>query len=179
MRRVSILGSLAVALLVLAAVGFAGRSTVAQEDATPVATTHPLVGVWVIDTDVDDPTNGPGVVTVGADGIWHEVDSDGTSGFGAWRATGARTAEVVFVYPGEEGTVLIRATIEVAEDGRSFTAPYTVEFVSPDGTATGQYGPGSAVANRLDAEAPGPPVGTLEDLFGSSAASPAAGTPAP
>lgn len=175
MYRMSLLGLLAVVLLALTAGGFGGRGTVAQEDATPVAAGHPLVGAWIIDTDADDPSNAPGVVTVGADGTWSEVDSDGTTGLGAWRATGDRTANLVILYPSEEGSLQVRATVDVAADGQTFTASYTIAFMNLDD----QYGPGTATATRLEVEAPGTPVGTFEDLFGAFEGSPEAGTPAP
>ena len=66
----------------------------------------------------------------------------------------------------EEGAFRIRASIEVAADGQSFTASYTLELLDPaTGEGMGEYGPGTATGTRLMAEAPGTPVGSLEDLF--------------
>ena len=174
-RRSSLFALLA---LVLAVLGLAPLAR--AQDATPAAMAgHPLVGAWVLDTNADDPANAPGVATVAADGTFHEVDSDGSSGLGTWRPTGDRTAELVIVYPGEEGAFWIRVTLEVAADGRSFTASYTAELVGTDGAGTGQYGPATATGTRLEAETPGVPVGTLEDLFAQfGAGTPEAGTPA-
>jgi hypothetical protein len=63
------------------------------------------------------------------------------------------------------GAFVVRASIEVDETGDTFTAQYTGEFVTPDGTRTGEYGPGTATANRITVEEMGTPVGPLEVLF--------------
>jgi hypothetical protein len=113
-----------------------------------------------------------------ADGTYHEVDPDGTSGLGAWRATGETTMDLTILYPGEDGTTHIRATVEMAADGQSFIASYTFELVGIDGISTGEYGPGEAAGTRLAIEAPGTPVGSMADLFAQFGGTPEA-TPAP
>ena len=182
MHRASIRVSLlAVALL---AVGVAGGGAVAHDDATPAGGHplggHPLVGTWVIDPD---PSSGAAssAAAFAADGTYSEIDPDGASGLGAWRATGERTADVVIVFPEEEGSVRIRASVEADADGRSFAASYTFEFLDRGGTGAGEYGPGEATAVRLEAEGPGTPVGTLQELFTQfeqTQGTPAAATPA-
>ena len=169
MRPVSILVSLlGVVLLAVVVSGTALHGTAAQ-DATPTAGAslagHPLVGTWIVDTDAATPDDATSVITVGADGTYQEVDPDGTVGLGTWGPTGERTAVLTILFPDESSTLLTRATVEVATGGQGFTAAYTFEVVGPDGTPTGEYGPGQAIGLRVEAEAPGTPVGTLEELF--------------
>jgi hypothetical protein len=173
MRRAPLLLSLAVVVLLGLAV--AGRGAVAQE-ATPVVApggVHPVVGSWLADTDTDDPANPPSLLVFHADGTYVEVEADG-AGAGSWAATGERTADLTIVFlegdGGDEGggggMVTIRAAVEVAADGQSLTAQYTIEFTAPDGTSTGQYGPGGVTGTRIAVEPMGTPLGSFEDLFG-------------
>ena len=37
------------------------------------------------------------------------------------------------------GLAIIRGTVEVAADGLTFTAPYTLEVIAPDGTKSEHY----------------------------------------
>ena len=74
--------------------------------------------------------------------------------------------EGVGTFDVEEGGGIIRASIEVAPDGQSFTATYTLEFIDQEtGEGSGEYGPGTATGTRLAVEGPGTPVGSFEDLF--------------
>ena len=148
-----------------------GRGATAQE-ATPAAMGgHPLVGTWLLDTNADDPGNAPEVTIFTADGAYISVDAEGFPNHGVWEATGERTANLTIVSPGQEedgafaGTFMVRATVEVDETGNAFTAQYTGEFVAPDGVGTGEYGPGTATATRIEVEAMGTPTGPLEVLF--------------
>lgn len=140
---------------------------------------HPLVGAWLLDTNADDPTNGPEVTIFTADGAYISVDAEGFPNHGVWEATGARSIGLTIVSPGMEeegfaGKFVVRASIEADETGDSFTAQYTGEFVTPDGTETGEYGPGTATATRITVEVMGAPAGPIEVLFGEgeAAASP-------
>jgi hypothetical protein len=178
MRRFIVLLSMVVVALSLMVTS--GRGSTAQE-ATPTAMDgHPLVGTWLLDTNADDPANGPEVTVFTADGAYISVDAEGLPNHGVWEATGARTAGLTIVSPGMEeetfaGTFVVRATIEVDETGDAFTAQYTGEFVTPDGTRTGEYGPGTATATRIEVEEMGTPAGPLEVLFegeGEAAATP-------
>ena len=141
MRRFMIL-SLAVAVMLVSV----GPGAVGQE-ATPAgmrAADHPIVGAWRWTNSPDDPV----LYTYAIfhdDGTYVEVAGNST-GIGAWEPTGERTAEVGYFYqniapsPGgfEPGTVLIRATVEVAESGDSATATYGVEVQAPDDTVVFQ-----------------------------------------
>jgi hypothetical protein len=85
-------------------------------------------------------------------------------------ATGATSAGLTVTEqnPPDEGggTITIRATIEVAPDGQSLTADFTVEVSGIEGMPTGEYGPGSVTGTRVVVEPMGTPVGSLDELFG-------------
>ncbi len=165
-----------VAVLLLAAVAVGVGSRALAQEATPAAMgEHPLVGTWLLDTNADDPTNAPEVTIFTADGAYISVDAEGFPNHGVWEATGERSATLTIVSPGMEeeafaGTFVVRATAEVDETGDAFTAQFTGEFIEPDGTATGEYGPGTATATRIAVEPMGTPAGPLEALFEEEAA---------
>ena len=98
-------------------------------------------------------------------------DANGSVSLGVWEATGEQTATLTIVAAeGDDdgtnyGTIIIRATIEVNADGGSFTPEYTFEFIDPDGTSSGEAGPGFAIGERVVVEAPGTPVMTMEEMF--------------
>ena len=176
MRRFAVLASVIAAMLLGLLALQAQPVTIAQE-ATPAGMGgHPLVGTWLLDTNTADPANGPEVTIFTADGAYISVDAEGFPNHGVWEATGERTAALTIVSPGMEeegvfaGTFMVRASVEVDETGDSFTAQYTGEFVTPDGTKTGEYGPGSASATRIAVEPMGTPAGPIEVLFQDEAA---------
>ncbi len=168
------------AVIVIGIAGFDLRTSATAQEATPTTMSgHPLVGTWLLDTNADDPANAPEVTIFTADGAYISVDAEGFPNVGVWEATGERTAGLTIVSPGMEeeafaGTFVVRASIEVDEAGDRFTAQYTGEFVAPDGTETGEYGPGTATATRITVEEMGPPAGPIEILFeeGEAAATP-------
>lgn len=159
------------------------RPSATAQEATPTAMSdHPLVGVWLLDTNADDPANAPEVTVFTADGAYISADAEGVPNHGVWEASGERTATLTIVMPGMEerafaGTFIVRATVEVDETEDAFTAQFTGEFVEPDGTETGEYGPGTATATRIAVEAMGTPAGPIEVLFEEEEA--AHSTPAP
>jgi hypothetical protein len=131
---------------------------------------HPLVGTWILNTNVDKPSKPPTLASFGAAGIYSQVAADGAVGIGAWQATGERTAELTFHELGSEdgnyrGMVTIRAALEAAAHGQSLTATYTLEITDPDGTGPGQYGPVTVTGTKVVVEPMGTPVGSIEDLF--------------
>ncbi len=163
------------AVIVIGIAGFDLRTSATAQEATPtIMSGHPLVGTWLLDTNADDPANAPEVTIFTADGAYISVDAEGFPNHGVWEATGEQTAGLTIVSPGMEeafaGTFLVRASIEVDETGDSFTAQYTGEFVAPDGTETGEYGPGTATATRISVEEMGTPAGPIEVLFEEAAA---------
>lgn len=158
-------------------VGLGYRPAVAQE-ATPAGMSgHPLVGAWMMDGDANDPANPLELIVFTADGLYIGADAFGGNTIGAWEPTGARTAVITLAFPlsggdAPGGLVQVRGTVEVAEDGQSFTAPYTLEVVGPGGARSGEYGPGAATGTRMVIEPMGEPRGTLAELFGSMSATP-------
>ena len=159
------------AAIALIVVVFAlGAARIAAAQGTDSDAAHPLVGTWLLDTDVDDPENPPEVDIFTADGGVISVDSAGETILGVWEPTGDTSATITFVSPSAEeetyfGLFMIRADVEIDESGDAFDATYTFEVIDPDGNSAGEYGPGNAAATRISAEAPGNPIGTLEDLF--------------
>ena len=143
---------------------------VVAQDGTPgAAGVHPIVGTWLL-TPVSDEEP-PTLATFHQDGTAIEIVPGGSTGVGAWMATGPSSVTLTLRYhevgpEGFAGAAILRASIEVAADGNTFTATFTGEFILPDGTASGQYGPGTGTGERIVPEAPGEPVGPFEALFG-------------
>ncbi len=155
------------------------------QEATPTARTgHPLVGAWILDRDMTHPTNPQQLIVATADGLYLGVDYGGRTTVGVWEATGPRTAAVTLRGTAPDqgvpfvGLAIIRGTVEVAEDGLSFTAPYTLEVVGPDGTQSGEYGVTTARGTRItvedvaELEDMGVPVGALDEMNDATSATP-------
>ncbi len=171
---------LAISLLATIALVLGFAVTTAQDAAPHELASHPLVGTWVLDTNVDDPADAPEMIVVSADGGYISVDAEGTTTVGVWEATGDWTANLTVSTPqltsdgSFGGTIVLRAAVEVEPSGNAFTATYTFELVWPDGAHTGEHGPGSAQGTRLVAEPVGTPVGSLSEIFeGVAEATPA------
>ncbi len=176
MRRIAAF-VVVVAVLLLATVAVGVGSRALAQEATPAAMgEHPLVGTWLLDINADDPTNAPEVTIFTADGAYISVDAEGFPNHGVWEPSGERTITLTIVTPEIEddgtfaGTFTIRATGEVDETGDAFTAQFIGEYVAPDGTGSGEYGPGTATATRIAVEPMGTPAGPLEALFEEEAA---------
>ena len=60
------------------------------------------------------------------------------------------------------------ASIEVAPDGQTLTADFTIQFTG-EGAPEGEFGPGTVTGTRVSVEPMGTPAGSLEDLEGSFA----------
>lgn len=179
MRRFIAPVTLVVVLVAWAAIA-RGTTTSAQDDAD--LADHPLVGAWMIDTDGTDPENTPSLAVFSSDGLYVQHDYDGSAAVGSWEATGDDSAAMTAhqQFPGDDGefggTAVIRAEIEVAEDGETLTATYTAEFLNPDGTTSGELGPGEAEGTRIGVEPMGSPVASFEEAFAEEGA---AATPEP
>jgi hypothetical protein len=141
-------------------------ATETTDAAEPSTAPHPLVGAWLM-VDASDP-EAPFAASFSSDGIYQDSDPEG-AGLGAWEPTGPTSAAltlVIFSPPDEGGGMItIRATIEVAADGQTFTGDYTIE-AGFEGAPPGEFGPGSVTATRIAVEPMGSPVGSLDDLFG-------------
>jgi hypothetical protein len=183
MRRLSIFVSvLLIAIVGIMAAGHSFTSVQAQSSTSMAG--HPLVGSWNANTDVSNPSNPPSLFIFTSDGIYTEVDADGTTAIGSWQATGPNTANLTALEHQTDdngkfvGTLIIRASITVSADGQSFTAPYTLELTPPlaGGTSTGQAGPGMASGTKIAVEPMGTPVMTIQEFENGG---PSQATPAP
>jgi hypothetical protein len=174
MRRLSFLVSILVLVLTSMLLASSAQVGTAQEGTPSTFPAHPVVGTWVFDTDAADPANVLSYAAFHADGTYGEVHPLVGVGVGAWRPTGARTADLTIVFQDVDpspagvapGTLVIRAAVEVDPTGDALTAPFTSEGWGPDGTVlfTNAF---TATATRLVVEPMGP-LGT-----------PVAGTPTP
>jgi hypothetical protein len=103
---------------------------------------------------------------------------EGEVGLGVSEPTGPTSAALTFSNQGPSeqggGSLTIRATIEVAPDGQSLTADYTVEVSGVEGVPPGEYGPGSVTGTRVVVEPMGTPVGSLESSSAPSRRAPRA-----
>jgi len=134
---------------------------------------HPLVGAWIVDPTPQDPDDPPDLFVFAPGGIAVTGITQGT-GVGAWQSTGERTADLTMVAPalhpevGFQGFFTGRGSIDVAEDGQSFTGTSTIELPVEIqdilGLPAGQLGPREFTGRRISAEAPGEPVAPLPDL---------------
>jgi len=159
----------------------ASHLVTAQDNATATQD-HVLVGAWLAFTDADATNSAPSVLVFHDDGTYSETTIGDNGGEetsqGVWQPTGEFTADLTIVNiitTGEAtyGTLVVRAAVQVSEDGTSFTASYTLEILGA-GTMPGQYGPGNANGTRIEVDPMGTPVGSVDELYGQSEG---AGTP--
>jgi hypothetical protein len=173
MRRLVVLFSVATLSLVGGVIGTSAVASASTDTTVPfdsATEAHPMVGTWAL-SDTTDPENpSTFVAAFSSDGTFVQVE-EGETGVGVWEPTGPTSAALTFsdTDPPEEGggTFTIRATIEVAPDGQSLTADYTVEVSGVEGVPTGEFGPGQVTGTRVVVEPMGTPVGSLDELFGS------------
>ena len=112
-----------------------------------------------------DPTAAPTQAVFHADGTYIQVQGTAV-GVGSWEPTGPNTGDMTFAQymaddTGAFGVATVRATVTVAADDGNLTAVFTVEYVGPDGAATGQMGPGAGSGTRIAVEPMGSPVAPL------------------
>jgi hypothetical protein len=169
-----------VPLVVVALAGWAalgrGSGAVAQDVTPSDLAGHPIVGAWLLDVAADDPTNPPALAIFHDDGTYLQADADGSTGVGAWEATGADTAALTALFHGQDeaggfaGATKVRAIVEVADVGDTLTAEYTLEFVGPDGAGSGEIGPATATAERIAVEPMGSPVASMAEAMAAAEA---------
>lgn len=180
MRRISIF--LAAVVLAGAIIPFWGRFGAAQTDAV---NGHPAVGSWLVESDPDLAAISIRTLVVGADGTALAISSvapNGSTGAGVWEPTGDSSAILTFTLVTDgPAYIVLRASIDIAADGQSFTGTFTDEAIfdptSPEGTG-GEIGPGRLTGTRLTAQAPSTPVASFEEFFGVPEGTPSA-TPVP
>ena len=124
---------------------------------------HAVVGAWWTANDAPGPGVESAYVVFHADGTYLEADPNIGVGLGVWQATGARTADVTYIFQDIDpepattapGTVTVRQAVTVDAAGDAFTAPLTVEVRLPDGTVvfTAAY---TARGTRMTVEPIGP-----------------------
>lgn len=167
MRRTSVILLASVVLLVVVVllgtilIGSGGPAT--AQDTNPA--THPLVGSWVLDSDVDDPNNLPEMVTFFADGTAILTAPDGPIAHGTWASTDDATADATFLLVSQKGyRVLVRFNVGVTEDGQGFVASYTNEYFTASDVSSGEIGPRVAEGSSIGVAGPGTPVASYEDF---------------
>ncbi len=141
---------------------------------------HAAVGSWNVESDPGDAEYSPRLITLHADGTALFVSGRQTVGLGTWSSMSDATVAVSFAATTDGPSyILIRAQLEVAADGESFTGSYTIEAIfDPAGAeSSGEVGPGTLTGARLAAESPGTPIASFEEFFPSPDGSPEA-TPA-
>ena len=160
--------AVASALVVLLALMALGPSAQAQDDEMAMMATHPAVGSWSIDPEVEDPDNTPEFTVLSPDGTVVTVNPESGPSVGSWTASGDQTADLSMLAPAVDpeagflGLITIRASITVADYGQTFAGTYTLEFpAGPEGVfpPPGEYGPAEVTGERIKVELMGEPVG--------------------
>lgn len=156
-----------VAALMVGLLVFGSAWQVSAQDSAP--SPHPAVGGWHVTSDPTDPLLSLLTTVLMADGTLVNITGGDTSPtVGVWAPTSETTADLTIIATTDgPAYVLIRASIEVAPDGQSFTGTYTNQFVfDPAGEGmSGQVGPGTLTAERLTVEGPGTPEASFADIF--------------
>ena len=116
---------------------------------------HPFVGAWEVWSGDDTPS----ITVISNDGTL--IDIDDPPGGGVWAPTGESTADVLI----RSGDVVVRAAVEVAEDGQSFSGSFTIEappaIAEAAGMPAGEVGPVEVSGARINVEPMGDPVAPM------------------
>jgi hypothetical protein len=173
----------AIIALVVALGGIASNGMleprIAAQDATPSSLEgHPLVGTWMVDTDIATDTDLPEIGIFTSDGTVFGLGATRWVS-GAWEAadesTGAVTMAGVFAANGG-GYVVLRGDHVVDETGNAWSCDCTFTIVGPDGSVV-TSGMASAHATRLPIEsvdAAGMPLAGFPTWSPAAEATPAA-----
>lgn len=181
---------LAVAALLLVAIGFGFRALdpfgpgaeqpssipaavapLASPAATPFPRAHhPIIGAWLIDMEPWNPGHNVHYVIFDADGTFTAYEDFSGVSIGTWRATGERTAELVFVAQHPTSLDTFEPAFEVPVsmlEGNPLTSwmSFEVDESGNSFTASGYYEPrntsGDVVVHFEYAdESPGDPIVT-------------------
>lgn len=137
----------------LAAGGLRDLGTAAHQAAPDDLAGHPLIGTWIVDTNVDTETDAPEIGIFTADGSTFGLGASRWVS-GAWEAaddsTGSVTIAGVFDANGG-GYVVVRGPHEVDATGNAWTCTCTFTVVAADGTVL-DSGTATAHATRLPIE---------------------------
>jgi uncharacterized cupredoxin-like copper-binding protein len=172
MRRVR--APLVIAAAIILAATAIGTAVRAQEEGA-AASEHPLLGSWIVDATPTVADDGPELETFHLEGSVRGVGPQGAT-VGSWEPTGARSADVTLVGPFTDpesgafvGLGIVRGSIEVAEDGQTFTGTYTFEppaaFAAAVGIAEGQLGPSDVSGMRIAVEPMGEAVAPIPEVL--------------
>lgn len=175
MHRTRLTSLLALGVLVATLLGGAHLATAQSQDPA----NHPAIGAWTVESAPADVVANFRVIALAPGGIASVIATgqgeDPIAALGAWEATGDTSAILTFtMVTNGPAYIVIRASLDFADDGASFTGAYTMEAVfDPAGGGTGgEIGPGILSGTRLVAEAPGTPASSFEDFFGIPEATP-------
>jgi hypothetical protein len=180
MRRIMGLTFVVIAVIALAWTTGALSSTSAQDTVSDTLEGHPLVGSWLVDTDITTETDAPQLGIWTSDGIMIGPGDGATAG--TWQAADEHTGLVSFIgpFPDGSGSIVVRGPHTVDDAGETWTAPYSWTIVAPDGSvldsgestargiriqedpnlaASAPYGAGTALAN-MPTWAPASPEAT-------------------
>jgi hypothetical protein len=156
--------------------GGAHLATAQEED--PAA--HPAIGTWMAASEPQDIVTNVRTISLAPGGIASVISTgageDPIASLGAWEATSDTSVALTFtMVTNGPAYIVIRASLDFAADGASFTGTYTMEaiFDPAGGGTSGEIGPGTLSGTRLVAEAPGTPGSSFEDFFPAPEATPA------
>lgn len=171
------------ALVAAMAPGVVAAKTAQDSSTSEHPLEHPFVGAWVIHPFPNDPSS-EDLVIINPGGTVLDYDSQSGTGVGAWTSTGDRTADLSFdqLVTAPDGSLVgltvVRASVEVAKEGQSFTGTWTLEFppaaAEMSGVPAGELGPGDVTGERIAVESPGPTVGPMPGASNEAPPSPEA-----
>ncbi len=168
MHRTRLTSLLAIGILFTTLLGGAHLAT-AQDQA---AADHVAVGTWTVESAPADLITNIRAISLAPGGIASVISTgqgeDPLGALGAWEETGDTSVILTFtLFTNGPAYITVRASLDFADDGASFTGGYTMEAVfDPAGGGTGgEIGPGTLTGTRLVAEAPGTPTESFEDFF--------------
>jgi hypothetical protein len=182
--------AIGVVVLVVAVAGLFGmgqRAELSAQEATPMASGHPLVGSWNVTIAFEGTSTVklPSLITYTAEGTVLVANAGQlplslspasglffTEGHGTWRATGERTADATFVFlildqtTGLAATSTTRTSVAVDASGNAYTGRFESDTISPSGNSMGSER-GTVQATRIQ----------VQPLGGQGVATPVAATP--
>jgi hypothetical protein len=162
-------------VLLAAAILSGGRGATAQN---PDQANHPAVGTWIVHRDPEITTAGAELLVLHGDGTAVDIGAYQTTSAGGWAPTGPSTATVTLTAEVEDGpgNIVIRASITVAPDGKSFSGTFTsdITFDPAHNGTSGEIGPGKVMGSRMPVQAPGTPVMSFQEFLPHGGATPVA-----
>ncbi|MGP4026294.1 hypothetical protein [Actinomadura sp. 3N407] len=100
---------------------------------------HPLTGTWLTEVIVTGSDRPPekGMFSFGQDGMVSGTDASKVTGFGTWRATGARTFEIEYrhyvIADGQIGGMVVVAMTGTVTSATRLEESGTAQFLDPAG----------------------------------------------